>query len=272
VTAQPLDRRDFRDRLGALDRVADDLGEPDASLSDDLFSVVAALDSSPALRRALTDPSTPGEARTGMVRTLLAGKVGDPALELTAQACTLRWRGGRRLAEALERQGIRAELTRAQRAGSLDEVEDELFRFSRLVDSNPDLRSAIADRGRELTDRQGLVAGLLEGQADEVTVRLVRRAVAARDRTFALTVAGYVDLAARLRGRAIATVRVARSLDPDQLERLRNALSQQAGRDLSIQQVIDPDVVGGVRVELGDEVVEGTVAGRIEEARRLFGG
>ena len=100
---------------------------------------------------------------------------------------------------------------------------------------------------------------------------LARRAVAARERTFAHTIEGYVDLAAAQKNRVVATVRVARPLDGDQRRRLQAALARQVGRDLVIQEVVDPDVLGGVRVELGDEVVEGTVAGRLDEARRLFG-
>ena len=100
---------------------------------------------------------------------------------------------------------------------------------------------------------------------------LARRAVVARERTFAHTIEGYVDLAAEQKNRVVATVRVARPLDADQRRRLQAALARQVGREVVLQEVIDPDVLGGVRVELGDEVIEGTVAGRLDEARRLFG-
>ena len=100
---------------------------------------------------------------------------------------------------------------------------------------------------------------------------LARRAVRARERTFAHTIEGFVTLAAAQKNRVVATVRVAQPLTAEQRERLQTSLSRQVGREVAVQEVIDPDVLGGVRVELGDEVIEGTVAGRLEQARRLFG-
>jgi F-type H+-transporting ATPase subunit delta len=100
---------------------------------------------------------------------------------------------------------------------------------------------------------------------------LAKRAVLARERTFGHTIEGYITLAAAQKNRAVATVRVAKPLSSDQRDRLRTALSQKIGREVTIQEVIDPEVLGGVRVELGDEVFEGTVADRLESARRLFG-
>ena len=95
--------------------------------------------------------------------------------------------------------------------------------------------------------------------------------MAARERTFGHTIEGYVTLAAAQKNRAVATVRVAKPLSSDQRKRLRAALSKQIGREVAIQEVIDPDVLGGMRVEIGDEVFEGTVSDRLEAARRLFG-
>ncbi len=100
---------------------------------------------------------------------------------------------------------------------------------------------------------------------------LARRAVRARERTFAHTIEGFVTLAADQKNRVVATVRVARPLSSEQRDRLQAALSKQVGRSIVIQEIVDPTVLGGIRVELGDEVIEGTVADRLEQARRLFG-
>ena len=128
----------------------------------------------------------------------------------------------------------------------------------------------LGDRGIDLKMRQELVGGLLEGRATESTIVLAKRAVAARERTFGHTIEGYVTLAAAQKNRAVATVRVTNPLSSDQRERLRAALRAKVGREVAIQEVIDPDILGGVRVELGDEVFEGTVSDRLESARRLF--
>jgi F-type H+-transporting ATPase subunit delta len=257
------------DRLGALDSVLDGV-QVDDSFTADLFAVVDALSGSPTLRRAVTDPGTPEGARQGLVRGLLEGKVSKPVVDVVAEGAAMRWSGGRTFAAALERQAVRSQLIVAEQAGQLDETEDELFRFARLVESNPGLRNALSDRTVSLSARQQLVENLLAGRASPATVALAKRAVLARERTFGHTIEGYVNLAAAQKNRVIATVRVAQLMTEEQRERLRKSLSNQVGRDVVLQEVIEPGLLGGVRVELGNEVIEGTVAGRLNEARRLF--
>jgi F-type H+-transporting ATPase subunit delta len=94
--------------------------------------------------------------------------------------------------------------------------------------------------------------------------------LAARDRNFFRTLNGYIELAASTRDRVIATVRVARPLELQQRERLQNALARQIGREIALQEIVEPELIGGIRVEIGDEVIEGTVAGRLEAVRRQF--
>lgn len=254
-------------RLGALDRVLD--AQPvGQALADELFSVVDALAAQPALRRALTDPGTPEGARTQLVQALFGGRVSEAAVTVLTEATRLRWSTTGALAAALEREAVRALLTVAQRDGQLDEVEDQLFKVGRLVDGHPDLRATLADRRSPLDGRQRLLGSLLEERVPAVVARLANRAVMARSRTFDLTVEGYLKLAAELRQRTIATVEVARPLSDDQAGRLRAALSRQVGRDVNLRVVLNPAVIGGVRVSLGDEVIEGTVAGRLADAER----
>lgn len=256
-------------RLDVLDTVLDEQ-QPSDGLSADLFAVVDVLEAQPTLRRSLTDPSTPTKAREGLTHGLLDGKVSAETVEIVANAAAQRWSGGQEFTAAVERQGVRSELRAAGIENQLDDVEDELFRFERLVQSEPDLRDAIGDRTVPLSHRQDLVAGLLDGKVTLITIALAKRAVKARERTFAATVEGYLDLAAEARNRATAVVRVARALDEDQANRLRAVLAKQAGREVDLQVIVDPEVLGGVRVELGSEVVEGTVAGRLKDARQRF--
>jgi F-type H+-transporting ATPase subunit delta len=263
-------------RLHSLDAVLDAAqsptdGEDLDGLAADLFAVVDALESSVALRRAVTDPSTSAEGRQQLVHGLLDGRVSKAAVDIVAEGAAMRWAGGRTFTAALERQAVRAQLTQAERSGDLDNAEDELFRFARTVEGSPELRNALAERTVPVDQRQDLVGDLLAGRATDATVALAKRAVVARDRTFAHTIEGFVTLAAAQKNRVVATVWVAEPLTDEQRDRLRAALSNQAGREVVLQEIIDPGVVGGVRVEVGDDVVEGTVAARLAAARRLFG-
>jgi F-type H+-transporting ATPase subunit delta len=260
---------------GVVGRVVDAVksrpSESDASgLGDDLFAVVNALESSPSLRRAVTDPGTPERNRQQLAHAVLDGKVSDTAVNVVAEGAAMRWAGGRTFAAALERQGVRATLMAAENADQLENTEDELFRFARLVDGSPPLRNALADRSVSLAHRQELVGSLLAGKVSDASIALAKRAVAARERTFGQTIEGYVTLAAAQKNRIVATVRVAKPLTSEQRERLRRSLRAEVGRDVGIQEVIDEHVLGGVRVELGNEVIEGTVAGRLHDVRRLF--
>ncbi|HHV21896.1 MAG TPA: F0F1 ATP synthase subunit delta [Propionibacterium sp.] len=254
-------------RLGALDRVLDEQ-QPVSTLAGELFAVVDAIEGQPALRRSLTDPGMPEDQRKALVRQLLKDRISSAAVWVVEQAVGMRWSGGRSLIAALERQGVRAELRAAQQNGQLDNVEDELFRFGRTVAGERGLGEALRDRRSDVSARRDLVTRLLDGKAHEATVVLARRAVAGRSGSYDDTVDSYLALAADLRRRGLATVRVARPLTPEQHERLRAALSRQVGREVAMHVVVDPEVLGGVRVELGDEVIEGTVSGRLDDARR----
>lgn len=254
-------------RMGELDTVLADQSYDDQTPAE-LFAFVDALDSQSALKRALTDPATPAEARQQMAERLLQGKVGGQSIWIVKQAVGLRWNSGRRLADALERQAVRGLLSQVQAAGQLDSVQNQLFEVSQLVRGNADLRAALADRRRPLAARQQLLRDLLQGRAHGWVIDLAIRAAGGRERTVELTLEHYLQLAAELRRRNVAHVTVAREMTDDQQARLRSALSRINGREVDIQMTIDPSVIGGVRVQLGDEVIEGTVSDRLEQVRR----
>ena len=254
-------------RQSELDRALD-ASQATIEVAEELFAVTDLLETEPSLRRALTDPSAPDAARRALASSVLTGRVSDAAAAVATAAAGLRWGGPTGLVAALDRQGVRALITVAQQASMLDTVEEELFRFSRIVEANPALRASLADRSTPLAARQELVADLLRGRAHPITISMATRAVAARQRTFDLTAQSFLGLAAQARRRAIATVTVAKPLPADQRERLRAALVRQLGREVNLHVVVDPDVLGGVRVSVGNEVIEGTVAGRLASAER----
>ena len=259
-----------RETLGALIRSSD---TDVAALSDELFSVSALLDREHPLRRALTDPARDGDARVGLARAVLGEQVGGATADLLAWVVRARWSVPRDLATALELLAVEAQVAAAERAGRLDDVEDELFRVSRSVAGAPDLRSALSDESAPVESRAALIEDLLGGRTSEETRRLVRQAVVApRGRTFDRTAETYGQVAADRRSRLVATVTAVDPLTEEQRRRLAAALQRIYGHEVHLNVQLDPALVGGIRVELGDEVIDGSVESRLDDARRRLAG
>lgn len=254
-------------RQSELDRVLDQLPVSE-QLGNELFGVVDALDNESALRRALSDPGAPAEAKAALVQRLLGGKVSETAVSLVSAASGLHWNSARALVDAIERQGVRAEFKQALASGRFDAVSDELFRFGRTVAGDDALRDALSSSHVPLQAREQVVDRLLTGRTEAATQTLAKRALKARTGNFAASLDNYSQIAAALRDRSVAKVTAARPLDEGQLARLRAALAKMVGHEVDVQLIVDPEVLGGLRVQVGDEVVDGTVAQRLEQARR----
>jgi len=252
------------------DQVRD--GADARELGDDLFAVVDVLDSAPSLRRMLTNPSSANEAKAGLVDSLFGGKVGEPAQKALSTATAGRWNAARHLADALEAAGVEAHLTGAERSGELEEAEDELFRFGRVVHGDPGLRAVLSDRATPVERKRALVSSLLEGKVRPSTLSLVRQAVAARQRPFELTLEDFVEIAAGRRDQLLATVRAAYDLEEAERSRLASALRGLYGRPVHINVIVEPGLLGGATIEIGDEIIDSSVAGRLEQARRKMVG
>ena len=238
----------------------------------DLFGVAAVLRGEPGLRRVLTDVSIDSDAKSGLVRQVLGGSLSDAALEIVASAAGQRWAAMRHLGDSLERLGVVAVARAAQADGEADAVEEQLFTVERLVADNSGLREALADTSRSVEDKQQMLRGLLEGKAAQGTILLAEQAVTGTHRTVALAIEDYQQVAAAERDRVVALVHVARPLSDTESERLKAALSRQYSRTVDLNVLVDPEVLGGVRVEVGDDVIDGTVASRLDAARRKLAG
>ena len=254
-------------RSSELDRVLD-AQEQSPELAAELFAVADLLGGQAQLRNAMADPTAADDRRSEFATSVFGSRVGSAAAAVVSAAVGLRWGSSSGLVAAIDRQGVRALLGHAQAAGTLDAVEDELFRFGRTVIADQSLRRALDDRTAPVALRQQLVVDLLASRANGNTVALARRGVSAAKLSFESAIQGYLVIAAATRTRAIATVTVARPLEQEQKERLQAALERQLGRQVNLHIVIDPTVVGGARVQVGDEVIEGTVAGRLAAAEK----
>ncbi|MFC7220560.1 F0F1 ATP synthase subunit delta [Streptomyces polyrhachis] len=259
-----------RERLDAL---TDNTSVDAAKLADELAAVTALLDREVSLRRVLTDPAQPGEAKAELVTRVLGSQIGGEALDLVSGMVRSRWSASRDLVDGLEELADTADLTAAQRAGKLDEVEDELFRFGRIVADNKGLRAALTDRAGSPAAKSQLIRKLLDGKADPVTERLIARLVSApRGRGLEAGLESLSKLAAERRNRMVAVVVSAVPLSDTQKERLSALLTRVYGRGMHLNLDVDPAVIGGIEVRVGDEVINGSVAERLEDAARRMAG
>jgi F-type H+-transporting ATPase subunit delta len=260
-----------------LDEALGAQGSNPSEIGDQLFAFADLLDRELRLRRALADSSTAPEQRRGLVERVVGNQLSQAALGLVQDLVGARWTSAVDLLTATDELGALALLASEESgsagagtgAGGLDNVEDELFRFGRLVDREPRLALALSDPQLPVDRKQALVDRLLADRSTETTRRLVDRVVAhPRGQSFPRALERLAELASERRSRYIAVVTSARPLDEDQSDRLRAALSSSFGRDMDLQVDVDESLLGGLVVRVGDELVDGSVVRRLAELRR----
>jgi F-type H+-transporting ATPase subunit delta len=270
LALQAASRESLADLSARLDVFIGQVGVADLDrLADQLFSVARLLSGETTLRRHLADPAVPQESRTGLVERLLGSKLDRPALEAVAAAVAERWSRPVDLVNALEALARNAALGSAAKSNRLDEVEDELFRFGRILDREPELAGLLADTSRPLDGRTALLDRVLGGKVTPTTATLLNQAVALpRGRHLDVIAEELAELAAARRELSVARVATPVRLTPEQEQRLTTSLSRLYGRPMSLQVELDEALLGGLVVRVGGEVIDGSVAGRIEAARR----
>ena len=158
------------------------------------------------------------------------------------------------------------EIARAE--GSLPQVENELFSVARTFESNDELREALTDQLLPAERRQAIVENLLGGKASPITINLVSFVVGAgRGRDLPAIIDRVVERAAAERKHVVAEVRAAVPLDARRQQKLAKALSQNLGLDVEVKVIVDPSVIGGAAVRVGDTVIDGTVRHRLDQLR-----
>ena len=246
---------------------------PLAGIADEILAVADLLERQPRLRRALTDPARTGEDRAELLGGVIAGQVSQDAESLLRTLVAGRWRGPGELLDATERLGVEVLLASADSAGELAEVEDELFRFGRLVDGDNALAAALGNSTVKVEHRAGLSRGLLDGKARSATIRLVEVALRGfGGRNFGGSLVRLVELAAERRSRQIAYVTVASPLSEDEERRLGQRLSTMYGREVDLKITVAPEVLGGASVRIGHDLYDGTVLRRLTETRTALSG
>jgi F-type H+-transporting ATPase subunit delta len=260
-----------RDALTGQERAVS--SEELVGLADELFAVARLLDGQVSLRRALSDPSGSPSDRAGVVRRLLGGRVSETTLDLVETAARQRWSRPLDLVEATEALATDAALDAAEARGELDDVEDELFRFGRIVAGDAELSRILSDRAAPDAGKAALLERLLDGRVSPITALLLRSHLTGRSVGNAENVVERLsEAASSRRGRSVARVTTAVELTEVQERRLADLLSRLYHRPIGLQVTVDPSVLGGLVIRVGDEVIDGSIAHRLEAAgRRLVG-
>jgi F-type H+-transporting ATPase subunit delta len=242
-------------------------------LADELFAVVGLLDTEHPLRRALSDPGKPAAEKGAIAGALLHSKVTQRTEALIVAAAEARWAISGDMVDAIEQLAIEAMVLAAQADGGLDDLEDGLFRFGRVVAGQPDLRAALADSSLPAERKQALLSALLDGKVTPVTLRLISQMVVhPRGRSLTAALDLCAGIAARRREQLIAVVRSAVELSATQRRQLADAMAASYGHQVHLNVVIDPSVIGGISIRIGDELIDGTVASRLAAVRRKLAG
>ena len=249
-------------------------------LAKELFGILGTVDSSAGLRRALTDPSRSGDEKSALVRQLVGGKVSAEAADIAGGLASSRWASARDIGDALETLAATVVIAVAENKSAvsasgisgLEELENDLFSFNQAVASNHEVQRALSEPQASAAAKIRLAEKLVPGASEEAKVLIAQAVSAPRGIKPTDLVARFAELAAKRQQRWIATVSVTRPLTETQFARLQAGLNSLYGRELKVNVTVDPELIGGIRVQVGDEVVDASVVTRLGQLHRQLAG
>ena len=265
-------RTALEDLLKAFSETAESLDDKGLStLADDLTSVAGLLIHESVVTRYLTVPAEEAEPRVRLLERLVSGKVGEPALDVLKKAVSERWSAEPDFIDALELVARQALLIRAERAGQIDDVEEQLFRFSRILDAQPRLAILLGNYETAPDARIRLLRKVLDSAGagvSPITAELLAKTVELlRGQSAEAAVQGLAEVAVARRGEVVALVSAAAELSDAQQTRLTEVLSRIYGHPVTSQIQIDPELLGGLAITVGDEIIDGTLSSRLAAAQ-----
>ncbi|MEA3549633.1 MULTISPECIES: F0F1 ATP synthase subunit delta [unclassified Pseudarthrobacter] len=255
---------------------------PTASLqlAKELFGILGMVDSSAGLRRALTDPSRNGGEKSALVKQLVGGKVSADAAEIAGGLASSRWATARDIGDALETLAATVVISVAENKSAvsasgitgLEELENDLFSFNQAVASSHEVQRALSEPQASAAAKATLAAKLVPAASEEAKVLISQAVTQPRGIKPTRLVQRFAELAAKRQQRWIATVSVTRPLTQTQLDRLQAGLNAMYGRELKVNLNVDPSLIGGIRVQVGDEVLDASVLARLGQLQRQLAG
>lgn len=259
---------------GLLDKFGEVAGGLDeqglSALAGDLTAVAELLARETVVTRHLTVPTEDAAPKVRLVQRLFSDKIGASALTLVTDAASARWSTEADLIAAVEHVARQALLLSAERNGTADEVEDQLFRFSRVLDAQPRLDTLLSDTASPAAGRVGLLRNVISGGsgANAVTTALLEQTIRLlRAQSAHQAVTELAQIAVARRGEVVAHVGAAADLSDAQRTRLNTVLSRIYNHPVRVQVGIDPALLGGLAISVGDEVIDGTLSSRLAAAK-----
>lgn len=240
------------------------------ALGENLPAVAKLLVSEPTLNKPLAQASDDPAAKVQLVQRLFGGKVDAATLGLLKTVVSQRWSSSANLIDAIEHLARLALLVRAERDGQAEEVEDQLFRFGRVLDAEAQFSRLLSDQMVPTEHRVKLLKQVLDssGGVNATTAALLLQTVELlRGEPADVAVSELAELAVARRGEVVAEVAAAAELNAEQTARLTGLLSRIYGHPVSIQLNVDPAVLGGLLITVGDEVIDGSISSRLDAAR-----
>lgn len=233
----------------------------------ELFEVVTVLDADRELRVALNNDSADTAARTSLVDQLFGDKVSAATVAVLKEAASHKWSTARDLVNGLVTAGRRALLKGAQAEGKLDQVEAELFQLSRILDREGELTQLLSDRTATSARKRGLLANVLYGKVTMFAEALALQVIDRPEHNPIDDIATLASEAASLQDRTVAHVTTAGEMNDGQQAVLAEKLGKIYGREISIHSEVDPSLLGGMTIRVGDELIDGSLAGKIARLR-----
>ncbi len=241
-----------------------------STLSGELVAVGQMLDREIVVTRYLTVPAEDAAPRVTLLERLVSDKVGDATLDILRLAVSERWSANADLVAAIEHISRQALLEVAERENKVDEVEDQLFRFSRILDAQPQLAILLGDYAVPVEGRVGLLRKVLDGasgQVNPITMALLTQTIELlRGQNADEAVQFLAEVAVARRGEVVAQVNAAAELSDDQRARVTEVLGRIYGHPVAVQLQVDPELLGGLLISVADEVIDGTLASRLAAA------
>lgn len=259
--------RESRDSLAPKLR---DTREDAWRIGNELFTITKVLDDSIQLERALTDPSRPVADKVAVLKELLGDNAHPMTMEIMTDLVSRRWSRARDIANAVEDFGVDAMMYYADATDATLQVSIELSELHSALLNLPVVRAKLYDYQATSEARVKLFREVFSGKTlNKVTMRLAEHATCnLRRRRYLETIQWLINKFSRHMGESMVTVTIATPLKKEQIKRLVEVYSAKVGRQVHINSVVDPTVLGGMRIQVGDEVTDNTVVAQLQNLHR----